>query len=195
LEHATVAHLGELRIFSWINIKQVIIPLLLGAAIFVYGARRELFGLKRARFDLFHLRLPAWLGVDYWYQAGARGFLATLWAGAGVNARAKGYALGLIRGGVDGLRRIPRGPVRAVKIEALYTFLARSSRTALEGGRDSYARLREGGAARARTAPARMGRALREALPRDFARLGQDISLGPLMVTCVLLILLIVKLA
>ena len=76
-----VAHLGEMPIFNWANIKEIIVPVILGASIFVFGARKDLFGLKSIRFDLFRVSLPRWLGVDYWYLRGARGILALLYDG------------------------------------------------------------------------------------------------------------------
>lgn len=193
-EHASVAHLSELSIFTWANIKQIIIPVLAGAAIFTYGARKDLFRLERIRFDLFHVRLPRQLGVDYWYQAGARGFLALLATCARLYARFKAGFLGLIREGVAALRRIPREPLQAVKVETVYGGLARGSKAVLMASARTYARVRQETVARVKAAPGRLARAGREALPEDFSRLGRDISLGPLMVTLVLLVFLIVKL-
>lgn len=193
-EHASVAHLSEISIFTWANVKQIIIPLLAGAAIFTYGARKDLFGLERIRFDLFHVRLPRQLGVDYWYQAGARGFLALLSADASYYARLKVGFLGLIGEGVTALRRLPREPLRAVKVESIYALLARGSRAILTAGANTYARVRLKTVAWTKAAPGRLAKAGKEALPEDFSRLGRDISLGPLMVTLVLLVLLIVKL-
>ncbi len=164
LEHAGVAHLGELPIFTFANIKQLFIPLAIGVSVFVYGARRELFHLEKPGFDFFHLRLPAWVGVDYWYREGAAGFLAMLQAGA------HGYA---------GFKQhLP----------------SRSPRAVLDAGAAGYARFRQGSVGWVKAAPPRLARAARSALPEDFARLGQDISLGPLMVTIVLLLFLITKL-
>ncbi len=83
LDHHGVEHLAEMKIFVWANLKEVLVPVLIGAALFLLGARKDLFRLKKARFQPFHLRLPAWLGVDYWYMRGARGALGLLWAAHG----------------------------------------------------------------------------------------------------------------
>jgi hypothetical protein len=48
------------------DLMSVAVAFALGALIFVVGMR----------FGLFHLRAPAWFGVNFWYVAGARGFVA-----------------------------------------------------------------------------------------------------------------------
>ncbi len=195
LEHAGAAHLGEISIFTWANLKELFIPLAIGITVFAYGARADLFHLgEKKRFDLFGLRLPARLGVDYWYQAGARGFLAGLQASARAYAAAKGALLGAVRAAVDGARRMPREALGAVKLETACVYLARWSRAALEGGRDSYAGLREKGAAWVKGAPARAARAVRRYFPEELSRLGGDISFGPLMVAVILLCYLVTRL-
>ncbi len=47
------------------DLMSVVVAFGIGAVIFVAGIR----------FGLFHLRAPAWFGVNYWYEAGARGFV------------------------------------------------------------------------------------------------------------------------
>lgn len=47
------------------DLMSVVIAFAIGATIFVTGVK----------FGLFHKHAPAWFGVDYWYRAGARGFL------------------------------------------------------------------------------------------------------------------------
>jgi formate hydrogenlyase subunit 3/multisubunit Na+/H+ antiporter MnhD subunit len=101
LEHQGVEHLGELSIFSWANIKDVLVPLAIGLAVFLYGARRELFKLEKIRFDPFRLRLPRWLGVDFYYVEGAKGFISFCWAGQRVYNR---FEEGLVRKVSRGVR-------------------------------------------------------------------------------------------
>ncbi len=81
LDQHGVEHLAHMAVFSWANLKEVLLPLLIGAALFTLGARRELFRLKRVRLDLFRLRLPSWMGVDWWYLHAARASLAFLYIG------------------------------------------------------------------------------------------------------------------
>ena len=47
------------------DLMSFVLALAIGVLIFVVGVR----------FGLFHLRAPAWFGVNYWYVAGARGFV------------------------------------------------------------------------------------------------------------------------
>jgi len=97
LDHHGVTHLGEMPLFVWANLKEVIVPVLLGASVFIVGARKDLFGLKKIRFDLFRMKLPAWLGVDYWYLRGARGALALLYAGQRTYAGLKDYSVRTVK--------------------------------------------------------------------------------------------------
>ncbi len=97
LEHHTVEHLGEISIYQWSNIKEIIIPILIGIAVFIFGARKDLFRLSKIRLDLFHIRLPRWLGVDYWYVQGAGGFIATLYIGKRVYGRIENKAVNALK--------------------------------------------------------------------------------------------------
>ena len=71
-----VEQLGNLTIFSWINIKDVFLPLALGAGVFVIGASWGLLRNKDKKRYPFHFRLPRWVGIDYWYVQGAQGFIS-----------------------------------------------------------------------------------------------------------------------
>ncbi len=74
------AHIAELPIFIWYNLKEIIIPLAIGTSVFVLGAWPDLFGASRAGPDIFRIRLKRWLGVDYWYERAATGSLGLLYA-------------------------------------------------------------------------------------------------------------------
>ncbi len=47
------------------DLMSFVLAFAIGVVIFVVGIK----------FGLFHLRAPAWFGVNYWYEAGARGFV------------------------------------------------------------------------------------------------------------------------
>ncbi|OFW60435.1 MAG: hypothetical protein A2W01_09310 [Candidatus Solincola sediminis] len=76
LDPELVEHMANTHIFIWANIKEIMVPLAIGISIFILGAWPDLFGLKRRGPDIFAMRLPRWLGVDYWYVRVARASLA-----------------------------------------------------------------------------------------------------------------------
>jgi len=70
-----IEHVAQTPIFIWENLKEVLVPLAIGIGVFVLGAWPDLFGIRRRGPDIFHIALPRWLGVDYWYGRTARGSL------------------------------------------------------------------------------------------------------------------------
>jgi len=74
-------HVAQTPIFLWGNIKEIFLPLAIGITIFTLGAWPDLFHARRRGPDIFTIRLPRWLGVDYWYVQGAKGSLSLLYAG------------------------------------------------------------------------------------------------------------------
>ena len=75
-----IEHVVQAPIFIWGNLKEIIIPLAVGIGVFVLGAWPDLFGVRRRGPDIFQVRLPRWLGVDYWYESAAKGSLELLYA-------------------------------------------------------------------------------------------------------------------
>ena len=76
----------ETMFLSPADLMSFVIAFAIGIAIFVVGIR----------FGLFHWRAPAWFGVNYWYEAGARGFVR----GCGVVQRwYEEYLAWLVRSG------------------------------------------------------------------------------------------------
>ncbi len=65
-------NVSHISIFTWVNEKQILLPLAFGIGLFLL-----LGGLR-----LWERRLPAWLGVDYWYRRGVEGLAAGLRAGS-----------------------------------------------------------------------------------------------------------------
>ncbi|MDI6830051.1 MAG: complex I subunit 5 family protein [Actinomycetota bacterium] len=106
------AHLSEVPVYIWANLKEIFIPLAIGLGLFSLGAWPDLLGVERRGPDLFGLRLPRWLGVDYWYVRGARGSLALLFAGRRLYAPVK-------EGVVREAKRGAAGTVRVVR-EVIY---------------------------------------------------------------------------
>ncbi len=76
LNQELVAEMTHIPIFIWANIKEILVPLAIGIGVFVLGAWPDLFHLRRRGPDIFAIKLPRWLGVDYWYVEGARASLA-----------------------------------------------------------------------------------------------------------------------
>ena len=72
LDPQGVEQLGNLAIFSWANIKEVLLPLALGGGVFVIGASWGLLTNRAKKPYLLHFRLPHWFSVDYWYMQGAK---------------------------------------------------------------------------------------------------------------------------
>ncbi|NPV58229.1 MAG: hypothetical protein HPY75_01035 [Actinobacteria bacterium] len=102
------AHLSEVPVYIWANIKEILVPLAIGLGLFLLGAWPDLLGARRRGPDLFRFRLPRWMGVDYWYVRGARGSLALLFTGKRLYAPVK-------EGVVREARKGAAGVVRAVR--------------------------------------------------------------------------------
>jgi hydrogenase-4 component B len=96
------AHISEVPIFIWGNLKEVLVPLAIGIGVFILGAWPDLFGRKRRGLDVFHARLPRWLGVDYWYVRGAKGSLAMLFAAQRTYAPVKVRVIAVLKQGAYG---------------------------------------------------------------------------------------------
>ena len=75
-----IEHMAQTPIFIWGNLKEILIPLAIGISAFVLGAWPDLFGVKHRGPDIFKIRLPRWLGVDYWYERAAKGSLELVYA-------------------------------------------------------------------------------------------------------------------
>lgn len=114
------AHISEVPVFIWGNLKEVIVPLAIGVAVFVAGAWPDLLGRRRRGPDLFHVRLPRWLGVDYWYVRGAKGSLAALYAGQRTYAPAKAGVLAVMRRGASGTAHLVREVIAPALTERPY---------------------------------------------------------------------------
>ncbi len=96
------AHVAEVPIFIWENFKEILLPLAIGISAFVMGAWPDLFRARRRGPDVFHIRLPRWLGVDYWYVQGAKGSLALLFAGQKAYAPIKTRVVAIFKQGAYG---------------------------------------------------------------------------------------------
>jgi hydrogenase-4 component B len=97
-----VEHVAQTPIFIWGNIKELLIPLLIGVSIFLLGAWPDLFHARRRGPDIFAIRLPRWLGVDYWYVRGARDSLALLFVGQRFYAPIKSDIVAALKRGASG---------------------------------------------------------------------------------------------
>jgi hypothetical protein len=60
-------HYLEVQYLSAADLSTLIVPFTLGPLIFVVGMK----------FGLFHLHIPKWIGVDYWYRKAASGLITT----------------------------------------------------------------------------------------------------------------------
>ncbi len=110
-----VEHLAHTPVFLWTNIREIFVPLAIGLSVFALGAWPDLLKARRRGPDLFQLRLPRWLGVDFWYLAAARGSLRLLYLGREAYAPVK-------EGVVSFSRRAAEGAVRLVR-EVIYPSL------------------------------------------------------------------------
>ena len=133
-----VEHLAHTSVFLWSNIREIFIPLAIGLGVFFLGAWPDLLARERRGPDLFRLRLPRWLGVDFWYLKGARSSLALLFWGKRTYAPIKeGVVAGCRRGAVAAVRT-----VREVIYPSLTTRPAAYIReTALNAYREARAEL------------------------------------------------------
>ncbi len=114
------AHVAEVPIFIWDNIKEVLIPLAIGITVFVLGAWPDLLRRRRYGPELFQARLPRWLGVDYWYVRGAKGSLAMLFVGQRTYAPIKTRVLEAIKQGAYGTAHLFRDVVAPALTERPY---------------------------------------------------------------------------
>ncbi len=85
LDPEVIHHLEGMRFYTWQNAVAILPPLAIGAGVF--------FVMRR--WDLFKLRLPETLGIDYYYSKGEVGFLRLCIQGSKRNAelKAKYYPL------------------------------------------------------------------------------------------------------
>jgi hydrogenase-4 component B len=185
-----VDHVAHIPIFIWGNIKEIIIPVLLGVTVFLIGAWPDLFAVKRRGPDIFAIRLPSQLGVDYWYTQAAKDSLATLFAGRSAYAAFKqriGLAMGSLAPVLSLLKPAAAKAVPESRIGAriFSPLLAAGDYYALVKRRSLAALASEGKSLRAMAARAMAGEA------NWFSR---DLALGTLAITVVLVALLIFRL-
>jgi len=89
LDAVFTEHMTHTPIFVWANLKEVLIPLAIGAALFLAVAWPDLLGVRRRGPDIARISLPRWLGVDFWYVKLAKGSLALLFLGRRLYAPVK----------------------------------------------------------------------------------------------------------
>ena len=132
------AHLSEVPVYIWANIKEILVPLAIGLGLFLLGAWPDLLGARRRGPDLFRFRLPRWMGVDYWYVRGARGSLALLFTGKRLYAPMKEGLVREARKGAAGVVHAVRDviypslttkPMQWVKVRSLRLY--REARTGI----------------------------------------------------------------
>jgi hydrogenase-4 component B len=114
------AHISEVPIFIWGNLKEVLVPLAIGISVFVLGAWPDLMRRKRRGPDVFHVRLPRWLGVDFWYVWGAKNSLAMLFAGQRTYAPIKARVVAVAKQGAGGTVHLVRDVVYPTLTERPY---------------------------------------------------------------------------
>jgi hypothetical protein len=122
-------------VFVWSNVREVLVPVGIGIAVFLLGAWPDLLGRERG-FSVFRLRLPAWMGVDFWYLAAARGSRSLLFASRRLYAPIKDTLVRWAREGAT----LAVGTVRDV----LYPALTRRPVELLaKAGGEAYGQARE----------------------------------------------------
>ncbi|MFO7772641.1 MAG: proton-conducting transporter membrane subunit [Dehalococcoidia bacterium] len=103
-----VAHLGDLNIYSWYYIKDIFLPLALGAGLFAAVMGWSRFRNKGKQYDPFHYSLPSWFSVNRLYVQGARGFVRACSASERVFGRAREALFAIISSGSMSLYRTVR---------------------------------------------------------------------------------------
>ncbi len=101
LDHHAVEHVVEMPVFVWANLKEIFLPVGIGISLFLLGAWPDLLGRERG-WSLFRLRLPHWLGVDFWYLRMARGARGLLFLCRARYARLKES----VAGGIEQAREV-----------------------------------------------------------------------------------------
>jgi hydrogenase-4 component B len=114
------AHISEVPIFIWLNLKEVLVPLAIGISVFVLGAWPDLLHRKKRGPDWFHIRLPRWLGVDFWYVWGAKNSLGMLFAGQRTYAPIKARVVTVAKQGASGTVHLVRDVVYPTLTERPY---------------------------------------------------------------------------
>ncbi len=79
LEPQAVAHLCDLQVYTWYNIKDIFLPLALGIGGFLVVTVWSRVRNRRETDDPFHYPLPRWLSVDRLYTKGACAFIRACW--------------------------------------------------------------------------------------------------------------------
>jgi len=103
-----VAHLGDLDIYSWYYVKDILLPLALGAGLFAALTARARSKNREATHDPFYFGLPSWLSVDRLYVQGTRRFVQACAASEWVFGRAREAVLGIISSASMSLYRSAR---------------------------------------------------------------------------------------
>ncbi|MDY6795281.1 MAG: complex I subunit 5 family protein [Actinomycetota bacterium] len=118
-----VEHLAHTSIFIWHNLKEVLVPLVIGIGVFVLGAWPDLFRAHRRGPNIFAFRLPRWLGVDYWYVRTARGSLAFLFVAKRIYAPVKEWVLKLLKNGAGGVVHLVRDIIYPALTEIPFNYV------------------------------------------------------------------------
>ncbi|MBE0430844.1 MAG: NADH dehydrogenase [Dehalococcoidia bacterium] len=103
-----VAHLGDLDIYSWYYVKDILLPLALGAGLFAVLTARARSKNREATHDPFYFGLPSWLSVDRWYVQGARGLVQACFGSEAAFSRAREAVFGIISSASMSLYRSAR---------------------------------------------------------------------------------------
>ncbi|UCE98408.1 MAG: hypothetical protein JSV74_03565 [Dehalococcoidia bacterium] len=63
----TIEQLSNFTVFSWTNIREILLPFALGVAIFILGIVWGSIRNRVKEYYPFYLKLPSWISFEYWY--------------------------------------------------------------------------------------------------------------------------------
>ncbi len=71
----TVEQLSNFVVFSWTNIREVLLPFALGVGLFVLGVSWHPIKSRDKEYYPFYLKLPSWISIEYWYTKAIHGVI------------------------------------------------------------------------------------------------------------------------
>lgn len=103
-----VAHLADLQIYSWYNVRAIFLPLALGAGAFAAFTVLSRFKGRGRTYDPFRFALPPWLSVDRLYIRGAHAFVHTCLSSDSLFNQGRRGIFAIIENGTVSVTRIAR---------------------------------------------------------------------------------------
>lgn len=102
----TLEQLSNFAVFSWTNIREVLLPFALGLGLFIIGVSWRLGRSRDKEYYPFYLKLPSWISIEYWYMKAIHGVILIYFIIQKVFEAIKLTILSIIRESVKTVRNL-----------------------------------------------------------------------------------------